>query len=86
MADSDHMVGALILTIAVSAMAEVGRPLRLFNIAFGIWLVAGPWMLDGASTPAAVASIVVGIAVIALSLPRGKRSAEHYGSWDRFVL
>ena len=28
----------------------------------------------------------VGIALIGLSLPRGKRSDEHYGGWDRYVV
>jgi hypothetical protein len=31
-------------------------------------------------------SLLVGAALIALSLPRGRRSAEHYGGWDRFVV
>jgi nucleoside-diphosphate-sugar epimerase/uncharacterized membrane protein len=86
LAHSDHLVGALILTVAVMAMAEVGRLLRFINIGFGLWLVAAPWLLDGGSALAATAGAVVGVAVIALSLPRGKRSAEHYGSWDRWVL
>lgn len=86
MADSDHLVGALIITFAVMAMAEVGRALRFVNVAFGAWLILAPWVLAGASMVASIASVVIGIAVIALSLPRGKRSGEHYGSWDRFVV
>ena len=86
MADSDHLVGALIVTVAVSAMAEVGRLLRFINVAFGIWLIAAPWLLGGASGIASGASVLVGLAVIGLSLPRGRRSAEHYGSWDRLIL
>lgn len=86
MAHSDHLVGALIVTVAVMAMAEVGRPLRFINVAFGLWLIAAPWVLDGASPVAAAAGVAIGFAVILLSLPRGQRSSEHYGSWDRFVL
>jgi len=33
-ADSDHLVGALIVAVAVMAMAEVGRTLRCINLAF----------------------------------------------------
>jgi len=29
--------------------------------------------------------LVAGCIVIALSLPRGRISKEHYGSWDRYV-
>ncbi len=86
MADSDHLVGAMIVTFAVIAMAEVARPLRFVNVVFGSWLVVAPWVLDGASTFASWAGVVIGVLVVALSLPRGKRSAEHYGDWDRYVV
>ncbi|MEG3191215.1 NAD-dependent epimerase/dehydratase family protein [Lysobacter sp. D1-1-M9] len=86
MADSDHLVGALIVTFAVMAMAEVGRTLRFVNVCFGLWLVIAPWVLGGAGTVASWTGVLIGLAVIALSLPRGKRSGEHYGSWDRFVV
>jgi hypothetical protein len=61
-------------------MAKVARPLRFINIAFGLWLLLDA---DGA---AAVNSAIVGVAVIGLSLPRGNRSAEHYGGWDRYIV
>lgn len=86
MADSDHVVGALVVTIAVMAMAEVARPLRYLNVAFGLWLIVAPWLLGGATTMANWAGVAVGIALIFLSMPRGKRSEEHYGSWDRYVV
>lgn len=86
LAHSDHLVGALIITVAVMAMAEVGRPLRFINVGFGAWLIAAPWVLDGGFATGSTAGAVTGLAVIALSLPRGKRSQQHYGSWDRWVL
>jgi len=42
--------------------------------------------MDGASTLASWAGVLIGLVLIALSLPRGARSKEHYGSWDRFVV
>jgi nucleoside-diphosphate-sugar epimerase len=86
MADSDHLVGSLVIVVAVTAFAEVARPVRFINIVFGLWLMAAPWLLDGASMLAAWANVAAGLALIALSLPLGKRSKEHYGSWDRYVL
>ncbi len=86
LADSDHVVGAMIVTFAVMAMAEVGRALRFANIAFGLWLVAAPRLLAGANGVGAGFDVVVGLVVVVLSLPRGKRSAQHYGRWDRFVV
>jgi nucleoside-diphosphate-sugar epimerase len=85
-ADSDHLIGAMIITVAVIAMAEVARPLRFLNVLFGLWLMAAPWMLSGATAGAAWNDVICGLLVIALSLPRGTRSSEHYGSWDRYVL
>lgn len=86
MADSDHLMGALIVTIAVISMAEVARALRFINVAFGIWLILAPWILHGHTTLASWMGVLVGLLVIGLSLPRGARSREHYGSWDRFVV
>jgi hypothetical protein len=85
LADSDHLVGSLVIVIAVSAWAEVGRVLRWLIMPFGAWQLAAPWLLDGAgSVAAAWLGTAAGLALIVLSLPRG---AVHnrYGSFDRFV-
>lgn len=86
LADSDHLVGALVVTTAVIAMAEVARPLRFINLLFGAWLMASPWLLHGASAGGALSTVVSGLLLIALSLPRGRRSPEHYGQWDRLIV
>lgn len=87
LADSDHVVGALVITVAVIAMAEVARPLRFLNIAFGLGLISAPWLMDGStSIMSDIIGAVLGALLIGLSLPRGRRSDEHYGSWDRFVV
>ena len=86
LADSDHMVGALVITVAVIAMAEVARPLRFLNCLFGLWLVIAPWLLGGGSLITNVSGVAAGMMLIALSLPRGVRSDEHYGTWDRYIV
>ena len=86
LAGSDHLVGALVLTTAVIAWAEVARPLRFLNIGFGLWLIAAPWLLDGGTVAGSLIGVASGAALIVLSLPRGKRSTEHYGSWDRYIV
>lgn len=85
MANSDHVVGALVLTVAIIAMAEVARALRFVNIAFGAWLIAAPFILVGGDVTSTLISVALGAALIAISLPRGPRSREHYAGWDRFV-
>ena len=87
MADSDHLSGAMIITIAVSALAEVGRPLRFLNVLFGLWLIVGPWVaMDPSNVTGVWNDIVCGLLIVGLSLPRGRQSEEHYGYWDRYVV
>src|SRR3546814_17395931 len=85
-ADSDHLVGAMIITVAVCAMAEVARPLRFLNVLFGLWLIFAPWLVFHAATPPAIWSkVICGLTVVALRLPRGRRSTAPSGPWDRYV-
>ena len=44
------------------------------------------WFLDGGTISGSMIGVLSGSALVALSLPRGKRSAEHYGSWDRYII
>lgn len=83
-ADSDHLVGALVATFAVMAMAEVGRPLRFVNVLFGVWLLVAPFALAGANTLTTINDVVAGLALIALALRRGP-VRDKYGRWDRYI-
>ncbi|MGH9153985.1 MAG: vitamin K epoxide reductase family protein [Acidimicrobiales bacterium] len=82
-ADSDHMVGALVVCVAVIAMAEVGRAVRFVNVAFGVWLALAPLLVDGGASYAA-SSILSGLALVVLSLPRGP-VRERYGTLNGLV-
>ena len=84
-ANSSVIAGALVTTVAVISMAEVGRALRLLNLALGAWLAAGPWLLDGAATIGRWNGVLVGLLVIALSIPRGS-VRERYGRWQRLII
>ncbi|RTM09224.1 MAG: NAD-dependent epimerase/dehydratase family protein [Hyphomicrobiales bacterium] len=85
-ASSDHLAGAMIITIAVCATAEVARPLRFLSLLFGLWLLVAPWFFASARMDETLNNIIAGLLVIGLSLPRGQRSKEHYGAWDRYVV
>lgn len=84
-ANSNYLVGALITTTAVVAMAEVTRAARFLNVLLGAWIVAVPWLLGGAGSGMAWSNVIVGSAVILLSFPRGV-VRERYGSWDRYII
>lgn len=83
-ADSDHLVGALIIVFAAIAMAEVGRTVRFINIFFGGWLIIAPWLLSGGTVTATWSNLIVGALVIILSIPRGKIT-QRYGGFERFI-
>lgn len=83
-AHSDHLIGALITTFAVIALADVGRAARYINIFFGAWIIAAPWILGGATTGAKWNDLIVGILVILLSFRRGK-IGERYGDFEKFI-
>lgn len=81
---SDHFIGAMIVTTAVIALADVGRVLRFANLLFGAWVIVSPWLLRGTIASAIWNDVVVGALVILLSFPRG-RVGERYGSFARFI-
>jgi hypothetical protein len=84
-ADSDHLVGALIVVLAVIALAEVARPARFLLVPLGAWLVIAPWFFASATIVSRWNSCAMGAAVILLSLPLG-RLRDHYGSFDRLLV
>jgi hypothetical protein len=84
-ANSDHLVGALIVTVAVLATAEVIRAFRLVNLLFAVWLLIAPFATTGVTPAARWNAIVIGLAVGGLALPRG-RVHDRYAGWDRLIL
>ncbi len=83
-AHSSHVVGALVVAVAIMSLADVGRALRFINVLFGAWFILAPWLLNGSTTGSALNDVAVGAVLIALSLPRGP-VGERYGSWGRFI-
>lgn len=85
LADSEHVVGALVVTCTVIAWAEVTRSLRWLNVLFGIWLLTAPWLLSGSTATAIVHDMLIGAVLILISLPRGSIK-EGYGGWNQYVV
>lgn len=78
-ADADHLVGSLVITASVIACAEVARSVRWANALLGLALVVAGWVY-GATMAQVASSVACGVALLALSVPRG-RLRERYGSW-----
>ncbi|NUZ08449.1 SPW repeat domain-containing protein [Piscinibacter koreensis] len=86
MANSDHLIGALVVTFSIMAFAEVGRALRFVNVALGAWLIVAPWLLGGTGSPlAAWNGAISGVLLIALAIPLGA-IRNSYADWDPYVV
>jgi uncharacterized membrane protein len=83
-AHSDHLLGALIVTVAIIALAEVGRAARFVNVVFGAWVIASPWLLGGSTTSGTWNDMIVGTLVLLFSFARGP-VVERYGSYQTFI-
>lgn len=84
-AASDQVVGALVVTWSVIAFGEVARPARFLNLLMGLWLVAAPWLLSGATGASRWNDLAAGALLIALSFRRG-RIEQRFGSWNRYLV
>lgn len=83
-AHSDHVLGALVVVVAVVSTAEVGRGLRRVNILFGLWFIVSPWFLSGGTTSSLWNDVAVGAVLILLSFRRGP-VRNQYGSYRRLL-
>lgn len=81
---SSRLTGALVITIAVTALAEPVRFLRLANLPAGAWLAVSPLLLSGGTAAGTVATVATGLAIMLLALPRGP-VVESYGPAQRFI-
>ena len=84
MANADHVIGALALTVISLAAAEMARPLRFLLIPLGAALLITPFVYD-ANTAQTIAGIASGLALIALSLRRGVIRGR-YGEWQKMIV
>jgi nucleoside-diphosphate-sugar epimerase len=78
LANADHLVGALSLTVT-----EVARPLRYLLVPLGAALFVTPFAYE-ASTIQLAGSFAAGAALIALSFRRGAIRAR-YSSWQSWI-
>ncbi|HNP51588.1 MAG TPA: NAD-dependent epimerase/dehydratase family protein [Nitrosomonas nitrosa] len=84
MANADHLIGSLVITVAVTALAESGRAVRFLIMPLGAALLFTPFVYD-VEVISLISSIVCGVLLIGLSLSRGTIH-NSYGKWDRFIV
>src|SRR3546814_19076902 len=81
MADADHLIGALALTVISLAAAEVARALRFLLITLGAALLVTPFIY-AADSVAKFASIACGLGLILHSIRPGT-TAKRYAGWQK---
>ena len=84
-AHSDHILGALIVTVAIIAFAEVTRAARFINIALALGIIVLPWVFGGATLASGINDLIVGLLIIGLSIPPGKIK-NTYGNWNALIV
>ncbi|MFP4098412.1 MAG: vitamin K epoxide reductase family protein [Alphaproteobacteria bacterium] len=83
MANADHLIGSLTITIAVIALAETARPVRFFIMPLGFALLITPFVYS-ASLSSLLSSLICAFALIGLSIRRGTITTN-YGAWNRLI-
>ena len=84
MANWDHLMGSLIVTVSICALAEMARPIRFLNIPLAAVLLITPFVFGVGGVSIAV-TLITAIALIILSLPRGPIYSQ-FGHWNRYLV
>jgi NAD(P)-dependent dehydrogenase (short-subunit alcohol dehydrogenase family) len=77
---NDLIVGPLVASFSLIAMAEVMRPLRWCNFILGVWLVIAPWVLERSGRLLPHSFFVGALLMMSASL-RGRITRSHGGGW-----
>lgn len=84
-AHSDHILGALVVIIAIVAFAEVTRAARFINLALALGIIVLPWVFGGATLASSINDLITGLLIIGLSIPPG-RIKNTYGGWNALIV
>lgn len=79
-ADVDRIVGPVVIWLGVLSLRSVTRPCRVLNVLSGMFLTIAPWLVPN-TAPLILSSVLVGWAIIVLSIPRGIVHQRTGGGW-----
>jgi uncharacterized membrane protein len=79
-----HLIGAMVLTTTAIAAAEVARSLRVLNCLWAVALLSDLFLRDETAA-VQVASVLAGLALLVLSLPRGP-VRHRYAGWNAQIV
>jgi hypothetical protein len=76
----DRIAGPVVIWLGILALRDVSRPLRAPNVVSGMFLAIAPWLVPNTGL-LILSSVLVGWAVIVLSIPRGPLRQRAGGGW-----
>lgn len=79
---NNHIVGPLVVSMGIIALAETTRAVRWVNVVLGCWLVLAPMLLRYEPLHIGVRSALLGIAIAGLSWSPGERRSLQGGGWS----
>ena len=82
---TNHVLGALVCAVSIISMAEIIRATRYVNILFGICIAVAPFVFEAVNDASFYDNILCGIALIALTIRRGK-IRQHYGHLEKWIV
>jgi hypothetical protein len=71
-ADSNYVVGPLLVAFSLISMAETARFLRFVNMALALFLFFSVYQFPGFSQLGSINTVVMGVLMILLSFRKGK--------------
>jgi hypothetical protein len=83
-ANCDHVLGALAVTVAAVATAEVTRIARFANVLIGLLLIVSAFVFAMHQPIVLCSDLVSGILLILVSLPKGE-IVERYAGWNKYI-
>ena len=83
-ANIDYFSGALIVTFAITSMAEICHSIRFLNIPIGAVLILSPVFLESFSTASLAGQVAAGIVLILVNLPKAKINSR-FGGLDKYI-
>jgi hypothetical protein len=78
---NNYIVGPLVLTFAITALWEVNRSVRFFNVTAGVWLVISPFVLGFQSPTGIWTTILSGVLITGFSFVKGPIKRNYGGGW-----
>ncbi len=79
---NDHILGPLVVAIAVLAAWESTRSMRKGNVALGCWLLASPWLLPGTTWVSTLNDSACGLLLVGLGASSGWIQGKFGGGWS----